>query len=195
MAENKRHFDYCMILYDEHLQAVCDYLNRYSKAGVIKHYAIIQHEPDTETGQKHWHAMWKYYNAKTVTAVQKKMNANNGVIRDGLIQICNDYRMYARYLLHLDELDSKKRYPATAVNSNDIEYYRELINAPNDNQVTNEKLLLKKAYQLIDNETELKLCDILKLLSLDENIKASDVRKYSYMLKLYYNSRRFGDNI
>ena len=199
MSKSDRNFrtrDFCMVFYDEQVQTVVDYFKRYVNAGVIQYYNFIVHNPDNdgeETGKRHYHACWKCYNAHTTSAVRKQINKLTDVdnlIQEGKVNVCSDYRMYCRYLLHLDDID-KERYFIQQVESNDKEMFAFIINAENDNQANSDKLFLQKAYQLIRERTDLCFMEIMELLVFDKNIKAATVKRYTQHLHTCFLSWRY----
>ena len=182
---NPRSYNFCGVIYEEHLKVVMDYLRSYTDRGVIRAYYIIRHDAENEDNQVHWHLLIEYYDAKTLTSVNKKID-----VRDGLIQYCSDVREYACYLIHKYEID-KKRYKIEQVDTNDKERFVMLVNSENSNQCNADKVFLLKAYDLIKNRYDLCFADILETLVRDKNYTALQVRRYTQHLDVCFRSWRY----
>lgn len=177
--------NFCGVCYDEQIKDIVKYLKDYTDRGNIRFWALIQHDAETDEKSKHYHFVVEFYNAKTLTAVNKNIG-----VRDGLIQVCTDVRGYCCYMLHKYEID-KKNYFIKQVESNDIERFIMFVNAKNDNQCNNDKLVWKKFSDLVLNN-DLPLYSVLDTLCKDKDIEIKTVRRNAYLFKVFYDSA-FGE--
>lgn len=175
--------NFCLVCYEEQIKDVMSYFKDYTNRGVIRCYYVIKHDPESEEKQIHFHCLVEYYDAKTLTAVSKKMG-----LREGLVEYCTDLRGYACYMIHKYEID-KKRYDPSLVETNDSVRYREIIYAENDNQISNDKIVFQKFAEMVEN-TNYPLFVILRILCSDKNITVKTVRSNTYLFKTYYESAR-----
>ena len=167
-----------------------DYFRDYYKRGVIKHYYIIKHKPenkefDERQRVEHWHFVIEYFNAKTLSAVQKNLS----FMRPELIEICSSLRGNLQYLIHYHDID-KIRYNILDVVTDDKERYFYIIMQESDLQVDSDKMFLAKAYKMIDEKFEYCFADVIKALTNDKSVKAVLVKRYVTLLHYYFDSRR-----
>lgn len=194
MAKSKpsgnRHYNFCGICYSEHWEGFNKYLKVLTECGTIRAYYKILHKPDTEDKVEHVHFLIEFWDARTLSSVNKRIKKFCDVWRDGLLEINSDLREYARYLIHKDELD-KIHYSPTEVDTNDRERYVLLINAENSNQIKADKVFLKYAYELINDRWDMCFADILEHLALNPKFSARLVKSYTVHLRTHFESRRY----
>ena len=177
-----RNRNFCGVCYEEHIDTLRKYLKEYTERGVIRAYYFIMHSPETEEKQLHFHFLIEFYDAKTVSSINKKLE-----FRDGLIEVCVDVRSYACYLIHKYELD-KKRYKIEDVETNDKSRFVLFVSAENSNQCCNDKLVFNKFCQYLDCVPIPPFDYIIRELCKDKNITIKTVRNNIYLYKLTYES-------
>ena len=173
--------NFCAVVYDEDIKYCRVKLAELETRGLLRAFYLIMHNPESDDKSSHFHILFEYYDARTLSAVQKHFSE----LRDSKIEVCTDLRSYACYMIHKYEID-KKRYDTSLVFTNDMERYRLLVTSDNGNQVSSDKVFMERFYDLLYSGDEFH--NILLNLCRDKNFTIKQVRSNVYLMKNFYCS-------
>lgn len=98
---------------------------------LVVHYAYIQHQPECDSKQLHYHIVVKLSKQQTCDYFFNRKNFNQNVRVKGLKKRLGAYRAF-EYLIHKNDLD-KIQYQLNDVVSDDLPFWQSLVASKPDN--------------------------------------------------------------
>ena len=149
----------------------------YRKLKNFKFIACITHEPDEYNNTLHYHAVIVTHRTRKETLLN--LLSNTLEIPQNCISIekALNLRACIRYLIHMDEDDTKQHYAPFMVLTNNERFYKDQLNERYE--ILSTELLL----EIIENAKSYR--EILLKIGID------NFKKYNTVIKTIYESRRF----
>lgn len=184
-SKRVRHF--CAVYYQEDAAYVIERLKYLYNCGDLRNYYLIQHDPDIDDKQTHYHMCIEYWEAHSLTAVQKHFGIKDKEqgLREGKVQVCSDFRKYLRYLIHLDD-KYKKQYHWTDVECTDSMRYLTKINSKNANTGSDFYITSDKCRNIIRNNRLLGWTEVFDIMCNHADLDQRLVQKTLYRMLYDY---------
>lgn len=149
---------------------------------------------DGSPEKPHYHIMACYDSLKSDKQVKGFFDKFGGVVPPGDMFLVHSQRMYARYLCHLDETDSRKHHYDTSevIVIGDLDYNEIILSVRDDDQV------IKDILDIIEDNDLILFYDLTNILRYDSRYTdhfRTVYKKSTLFLKEYLKSRQYKNRL